>query len=192
MWFFRLIICPESDNHDSWAGMPVRVILNFSLFYQLLEELYIYLYPEQVTCCRWHFCRFFGSIKALIMANYLQIKLTNRSKIEQFEIFSKCEESAKLVNFKNGTVIFVTSLKFDNWKVLFQKMREIRSGLILLSAFANSVHAISRVRRAFGGPNYIMIRGHYACDNGGSWNHSLQRCDCPSGFTGKTNILSAR
>ena len=26
------------------------------------------------------------------------------------------------------------------------------------------------------------------CDNGGSWNHSLQRCDCPTGFVGKTGF----
>ena len=26
----------------------------------------------------------------------------------------------------------------------------------------------------------------YICDNGGKWNHSLQRCDCLDGFGGKT------
>jgi len=29
----------------------------------------------------------------------------------------------------------------------------------------------------------------YTCDNGGTWNHSLQRCDCPTGFGGKTRIF---
>ena len=33
-------------------------------------------------------------------------------------------------------------------------------------------------------------RRAYVCDNGGTWNHSLQRCDCPTGFGGKTGFPS--
>ena len=29
----------------------------------------------------------------------------------------------------------------------------------------------------------------YVCDNGGTWNHSLQRCDCLTGFGGKSRIF---
>ena len=29
----------------------------------------------------------------------------------------------------------------------------------------------------------------YVCDNGGTWNQSLQRCDCLAGFAGKILIL---
>ena len=30
----------------------------------------------------------------------------------------------------------------------------------------------------------------YTCDNGGKWNHSLQRCDCLDGFGGKSLTVS--
>ena len=68
-------------------------------------------------------------------------------------------------------------------------MREIKSAVILLSSFANSIHAIPREGRAFGGPLMGSIVPR-TCENGGSWNHSLKRCDCQSGFTGKKTILS--
>ena len=32
----------------------------------------------------------------------------------------------------------------------------------------------------------------YVCDNGGTWNHSLQRCDCLTGFGGKTRIFDVQ
>jgi len=33
-------------------------------------------------------------------------------------------------------------------------------------------------------PHTAQTHSPYTCDNGGSWNHSLQRCDCPTGFAG--------
>ena len=38
-------------------------------------------------------------------------------------------------------------------------------------------------------PNTPHTHAPYVCDNGGTWNHGLQRCDCPTGFGGKTRIF---
>ena len=35
-------------------------------------------------------------------------------------------------------------------------------------------------------PQKSHTHSPYVCDNGGTWNHSLQRCDCLNGFEGKT------
>ena len=35
-------------------------------------------------------------------------------------------------------------------------------------------------------PHTPHTHAPYVCDNGGTWNHSLQRCDCQTGFGGKT------
>ena len=45
--------------------------------------------------------------------------------------------------------------------------------------------------RAFGGILWgsnpqPTTHSPYTCDNGGTWNYSLQRCDCLDGFVGKT------
>merc|ERR1719421_1029141 len=33
-------------------------------------------------------------------------------------------------------------------------------------------------------PHPHTTHAPHTCDNGGTWNHSLQRCDCPTGFEG--------
>ena len=38
-------------------------------------------------------------------------------------------------------------------------------------------------------PHTSHTHSPYVCDNGGSWNNSLQRCDCPAGFGGKTRKM---
>ena len=35
-------------------------------------------------------------------------------------------------------------------------------------------------------PHKPLAHSPYTCDNGGTWNYSLQRCDCLDGFVGKT------
>ena len=35
-------------------------------------------------------------------------------------------------------------------------------------------------------PHKPHAHSPYVCDNGGTWNHSLQRCDCLNGFGGKS------
>ena len=35
-------------------------------------------------------------------------------------------------------------------------------------------------------PHTPHTHAPYVCDNGGTWNHSLQRCDCNTGFGGET------
>ena len=37
-------------------------------------------------------------------------------------------------------------------------------------------------------PHPRTTHSPYTCDNGGKWNHSRQRCDCPTGFEGKTGF----
>ena len=38
-------------------------------------------------------------------------------------------------------------------------------------------------------PHTPHTHAPYVCDNGGIWNHSLQRCDCPTGFSGNTRFF---
>ena len=35
----------------------------------------------------------------------------------------------------------------------------------------------------------VHTHAPYICDNGGTWNHSLQQCNCLSGFTGRKIIF---
>ena len=76
-----------------------------------------------------------------------QLKPTNRPEIEQFKSLTERKKGAKLVDFQFFFAIFRHFFKIRQLKSRFSKMRKSGSAVLLLLGYANSVDAMSRVRR---------------------------------------------
>ena len=62
-------------------------------------------------------------------------------------------------------------------------MRKSVNAVFLLLGHASG----SLVRDDTGHNMEILVEEtDYTCDNGGTWDSHLQKCNCPSGFEGKT------
>ena len=81
------------------------------------------------------------------LSDPFQLKLTKRSEIEQFKWSPGSKKGAKLNNFQFDFAIFRHFFKIRQLKSRFSKMRKSGSAVLLLLGYANSVDAMTRVRR---------------------------------------------